>query len=304
MAQQKILVIVGPTASGKSSLAVRLAKKFNGEIISADSRQVYKGLDIGTGKITKQEMRGVPHHLLNVANPKKQFSVSEYKTLAENNLRYIVSCGKLPIVVGGTGFYIDTLTGRINFPNVPPDKKLREKLSQKSIETLFEMLMKKDPTRAKTIDKYNKVRLIRALEIIKKIGSIPPLGSSTSKSRYRFIFIGLKPDDLDKRIYKRLLIRFNGIIREGKKLHKQGLSYKRMYELGLEYRYIGMYLQNKISKKETMDKLYLAIKHYAKRQMTWFKRNKEIRWFTMSSVEGFKPETYKEIEKYTGRMLG
>ena len=130
---KKVLIIVGPTASGKSDLAVKLAKKFNGEIISADSRQVYKSLNIGTGKITKQEMGGVSHYLLNVANPKKQFSVAQYKTFAQNSLQDIVIKNKLPILAGGAGFYIDAITGKISFPNVSLDKKLREKLSQKSI---------------------------------------------------------------------------------------------------------------------------------------------------------------------------
>ena len=258
---------------------------------------MYKGLNIGTGKITRQEMRDIPHHLIDVANPKKQFSAADYKRLAKHNLRYIVSCGKLPIIVGGTGFYIDTLVGKINFPNVPPNKKLREKLSQKSTEELFQILKNRDPKRAKTIDPHNKVRLIRALEIVAAVGNVPTrLGHGVSKSSWEYVYIGLKLDNLDQRIYKRLLKRLNGMIREGKKLHKQGLTYKRMHELGLEYRYIGMYLQNKISRQEMIDKLYIESRHYAKKQMTWFKRNKEIKWF--------KPEKYKEIEKYVERMLG
>ncbi|MDO8569461.1 MAG: tRNA (adenosine(37)-N6)-dimethylallyltransferase MiaA [bacterium] len=301
--KKKVLVIVGPTASGKSDLAVRLAKKFNGEIISADSRQVYKGLNVGTGKITKQEMMGVSHYLLDVANPKKQFSVADYKQLAEHNLRYIVSCGKLPIVAGGTGFYIDTLTGMINFPNVPPNKKLREKLSQKSTEVLFKMLETKDSRRARTIDPHNKIRLIRALEIIEALGYVPTRQPCRLTS-FDFIYIGLKPNDLDKRIYKRLLQRLKPMIREGKRLHKQGLTYKRMRELGLEYRYIALYLQGKTLQKEMVEKLYAESGHYAKRQMTWFKRNKKIKWFILKSIEGFKPEEYKEIERYARRMLG
>ncbi|MEK7612980.1 MAG: tRNA (adenosine(37)-N6)-dimethylallyltransferase MiaA, partial [Patescibacteria group bacterium] len=167
---KKVLVIVGPTASGKSGLAVRLAKKFKGEIISVDSRQVYKGLDIGTGKITKKEMKGVPHYLLDVANPKKQFSVSQYKKFADKIVRYIVLENRLPIIVGGTGFYIDTLAGKFSLPDVPPNKLLRRKLEKFDTEELFKMLKKKDPARAKTIDRHNKVRLIRALEIVNALG--------------------------------------------------------------------------------------------------------------------------------------
>ncbi|OHA90209.1 MAG: tRNA (adenosine(37)-N6)-dimethylallyltransferase MiaA [Candidatus Zambryskibacteria bacterium RIFCSPHIGHO2_01_FULL_44_22b] len=285
---KKILVIVGPTASGKSDLAVRLAKKFRGEIISADSRQVYKGLNVGTGKITQKEMRGVPHYMLDIADPKKQFSVSEYKKLAENSLRYIVINSKLPIIVGGTGFYVDAVTGRTGFPDVPPNPALRKKLDKKSAEELFKSLKKKDLRRAKTIDPHNKVRLIRALEIIEAIGKVPRFGNRVSKTR--FIYIGLKPDDLDKRIYKRLLKRLPGMISEAKKLHKQGLTWKRMYELGLEYRYLSLYLQDKLTKADMVNKLNTAIRQYAKRQMTWFKRNKQIKWF--------KSSQYKAIKKY------
>jgi len=286
--KKKILVIVGPTASGKSALAVRLAKKFNGEIISADSRQVYKGLNIGTGKITRKDMRGVPHYLLDIADPQKQFSASDYKKLAEEKVRYIVQKGKLPIVVGGTGFYIDVLTGAVSLPDVPPNKFLRKKLEKESAERLFIMLLKKNRERALAIGPHNKVRLIRALEIIEKIGRIPPLGSPTSK--YSFIFIGLKPDNLDERIRERLIMRLPSIIREANKLNKRKvLSYKRMHELGLEYRYVAMYLQNKLNKLDMFNKLNTEIRRYAKRQMTWFKRNKGIVWF--------KPERYQDIEK-------
>lgn len=297
--KSKVIVIVGPTASGKSDLAVKLAKKFNGEIISADSRQIYKGLDVGTGKITKNEMRGIPHHLLDVADPKKQFSVAQYKKLAEEKIREI----KFPIVVGGSGFYIDALTGTANFPDVPPNKKLRKKLEKKAAETLFKLLQKKDPQRASAIDPRNKVRLIRALEVIDVLGRVPKLFSYSHELAYRYIFIGLKPDNLDKRIRQRLLKRLEPMIREGKKLHARGLTYKRMHELGLEYRYISMYLQGKISKKEMVEKLYIEIRQYSKRQMTWFKRNKKIRWFTLSAVEGFKPNEYKRIEKYVRMAL-
>ena len=284
MPKAKILAIVGPTASGKSALAVHLAKKFGGEIISADSRQIYKGLDIGTGKITKKEMRGVRHHMLDVADSRKQFSVAEYKKLAEEKISKI----KFPIIVGGTGFYIDALTGRANFPNVPPNKGLRKKLSQKSVIELFKILKKKDPRRAETVDRHNKVRLVRALEIVETLGKVPVPRHKVSG---RFIYIGLKPSDSDKRIYQRLVKRIPGIIRETKKL-----PFKRAYELGLEYRYAALYLKKKINKKEMVEKLNTAIRQYAKRQITWFKRNKEIKWF--------RPEEYGEIEKHVKRMIG
>lgn len=279
---KKVLVILGPTASGKSSLAVRLAKKFGGEIISADSRQVYKGLNIGTGKITKREMRGIPHYLLDVANPKKQFSVSDYKKLAINSLQHIVTNQKLPIIVGGTGFYIDALTGRVHFPDVPPNKLLRKTLDKLSKEKLFKILKKKDPERARTIDSNNKVRLVRALEIVDALGKVPPVQSSALDKE--FIYIGLKPDDLKERIEKRVRKMFKqGLLKEIKKLKKNGISNRRFKELGFEYW------------NPTEESVISGSKKYAKRQMTWFKRNKNIKWF--------KPEQYKEIEKYMKSQL-
>ena len=297
---KRVLVIVGPTATGKSDLAVYLAKKLHGEIISADSRQVYKGLNIGSGKITKKEMEGVPHYLLDVANPKKQFSADLYKTLAGKTLENIIQRKRLSIVVGGSGFYIDALAGRVRFPNVPPNAKLRKKLLAKNAEELFKTLKKKDPRRAKTIDKYNKVRLVRALEIVKVLGKVPALGHRMSKwSPYSFVYIGLNPDNSEKRIYIRLLKRLPEIIRECKKLHERGLTYKRMHELGLEYRFTAMYLKGEINKKELVEKLNIAIRQYAKRQMTYWKRNSNIEWFTLSlASDGVNPKEYKGIEKF------
>src|SRR3989344_4057410 len=163
----KIVVVVGPNASGKSEFAVRLAKKINGEIISADSRQVYKGLDIGSGKITKKEMGGVPHHCLSVANPKKIFTALNFKKCAQKAIAAIYHSGKTPIIVGGTGFYIDAALGRIKLGGVPPNLKLRKKLANKSPAELLKMLKKLDPARAKTIEQKNPRRLIRAIEILK-----------------------------------------------------------------------------------------------------------------------------------------
>jgi len=297
MKKQKVLIVLGPTASGKSSLGIRLAKEFNGEIISADSRQVYKGLDIGSGKVTKREMSGIPHHLIDVANPKKRFSASDYKKLGDKSLARIINKNKLPIIVGGTGFYIDTLTGKMVLPEVPPNPILRKYLENKSAEELFKILKKKDPKRAENIDSKNKVRLIRALEIIESLGKVPQTANSSQLSAYSFIYIGINPNReiLNERIYKRLISRLPGMMREVRKLHKDGLSYKRMEELGLEYRYLARLLQNKITKKKFIEELYKEIKHYSKRQMTWFKRNKKIKWF--SSAE-FAP-----IHKYLEGLM-
>lgn len=274
----KIIVIVGPTASGKSDLAVKIAKEKNGEVISADSRQVYKGLDIGSGKITKREMRGVPHFLLDVANPKKVFTVADFKKLGQKAIDDILSRGKTPIIVGGTGFYIDALVYDMDIPEVPPNKILREKLEKKSLEQLFTQLQKLDPERADEIDSKNKVRLVRAIEIVKALGKVP---KTKKKKQFDVEWIGIDwPDEiLKERIHTRLLKRIcGGMIKEAENLHAQGLSYKRMESLGLEYRYMARFLKGEISREEMIAELEIKIRQYAKRQRTWFKRNKDIKW--------------------------
>lgn len=275
----KILVILGQTATGKSDLAVKLAKKINGEIISADSRQVYKGLDIGSGKVTKKEMDGIPHHLLDVASPKRKFSVAQYQKLTEKKIKKIISRKHVPIICGGTGFYIDSITNGTIFPEVPPNQKLRKQLNKKSTEELFKILKKLDSKRTENIESKNKVRLIRAIEITKTLGKVPPFKKKPSP--YTFIKIGLylPPEKLKEKIEKRLLKRIKaGMVKEVKDLHANGLSWKRLEELGLEYRYVALYLQGKLTKKEMVEKLKTEIFRFAKRQMRWFKRDKEIEW--------------------------
>lgn len=276
----RVLIILGPTAVGKSDLAVELALRFNGEVISADSRQVYTGLDIGTGKISKKEMRGIPHHLLDVINPKKVFSVELWKKQTERVIQDILSRDKLPIICGGTGFYIQSIVDNIVLPEVSANKNLRKELSLKTTAELFLILKKLDPKRAKSIDVKNPVRLIRAIEIAQALGSVPK--TKKIKSPYDFIQLGLNlpTETLRSKIHIRLLSRMKkGMLAEVKKLHTQGLSYKRMEGLGLEYRYLALLLQRKISKEEMLEKLETEIWHYAKRQMTWFKRDKRINWF-------------------------
>ncbi|MFA6050089.1 MAG: tRNA (adenosine(37)-N6)-dimethylallyltransferase MiaA [Candidatus Paceibacterota bacterium] len=291
----KIIAIVGPTASGKSDLAVSVAKEFNGEVISADSRQVYKGLDIGTGKISKKEMKGVPHHLLDVVSPKKKFTVTDFKELADKAIKEILSRGKLPIICGGTGFYIDAVVQNILLPEVPPNKKLRKKLEAMNPEKLYVLLQKLDPRRAKEIDKKNLVRVMRAIEIAKALGKVP---KAKSNPLYKTLTIGTKweESELQKRIGIRLQRRMKtGMISEAKKLHESGLSWKRMQELGLEYRYLALYLQGKMSKSEMTEKLETEIRQYAKRQMTWFKKNQKIIWI--------EPNKLKEIEEKVRKFL-
>jgi tRNA dimethylallyltransferase len=289
----QVIAIVGATATGKSAIGVRLAKKFKGEVISADSRQVYRNLNLGTGKITKKEMRGVPHHLLDVVSAQGDFNVDKFKTRAEVAMSQIMEKGALPFVVGGTGFYIDTLLLGLELPNVKANPKLRAELSKKSLPRLMQILEKLDKVRAKTIDSNNKVRIIRAIEIARALGKVPAL-KSNPKYRVLWIGINLPPEVLKKKIDKRLKERIEkGMISEARALHRRGLSYKRMHALGLEYRDMAKFLKKEISQEEMIDKLKREIWQYAKRQNTWFKMNKKIKWFSPSDYTLIEREVFK-----------
>jgi len=300
-----LIVIVGPTATGKSDLAVRIAQKgikgIKGEVVSADSRQVYKGLDIGTGKITKREMKGVAHHLLDIADPRIpasspwRFNVETWRAAAARAIEEIHARGYVPIICGGTGFYIEALIDGITLPDVPPNPGLRKKLEKKSAVQLFAMLKKMDAKYAMKMknisngDWQNPRRLIRAIEIATALGSVPAISkTSKSKSPYAPIFIGLTlpSEELKQKIALRLHKRLAaGMIEEARNLHKPvakgggGVSWKRMHELGLEYRYVALYLQKKLSKPEMTEKLAGEIWQYARRQMAWFRRDRRIEWF-------------------------
>jgi tRNA dimethylallyltransferase len=276
---QKLIVILGPTGSGKTQLAIKLAKKFKGEIINADSRQVYKGMDIGTAKPTKKEMKCVPHHLFSIASPKRKFTVAQYRKLALKTIEKIQRKGKVPFLVGGSWFYVRAVVDGLVIPEVPPDWKLRKKLEKKSEKELYEILKKLDPERAKKIEKENKRRLIRAIEICKKIGKVPPL--KFEPLPYPVLMLGIKIDkkELMKRIKKRFFEWLKrGLIAEVKKLRKMGISFKRIEEFGMHYREISKYLKGKISKKEMIENSIKGIQNYAKKQMNWFKKEKRIKW--------------------------
>lgn len=301
--RRRIIVIVGPTASGKTGLAIKIAKRFDGEIVSADSRQVYRGLNIGTGKVTKKEQKNIAHHLLDVVSPKKQFSVDDYKRLSQKAIADIVRRVKIPIVCGGTGLYIDALIYDLSFPKVPPNKKLRAKLEKKSVEQLFAQLKKLDPKRAGKIDPRNPRRLVRALEIVLETGSpVSPLDTEYSKhnAKYDVLRLGITwpKDILAKRIKGRLIRRLKqGMIAEVKKLKENGLSWKKLESFGLEYRWIARYLQKIISKEEMKNGLLKAIIQYSKRQMTWFRKDKEIKWINVGTDSGLK-KTLQLCDKF------
>ncbi len=283
---KKLIVILGPTASGKSELAIKLAKKFNGEIISADSRQVYKEMNIGTGKVTKKEMLGITHHLLDVASPKRRFTVTQYRKLTLGAISKILKKGKVPFLCGGTGFYIQAIVDGILIPEVPPDWKLRKNLAKKTVKELYKILKKLDPKRARTIEKKNPRRLIRALEIVIKTKKPVP----TLKKKplpYPVLMIGIKKGKeklrelIEKRFFKWLE---QGFLKEILKLRKFGISWQKIEEFGIHYRIAAQYLQNKITDKEMIENSLIELKNYAKRQITWWKPDKRIHWVKNKKV--------------------
>lgn len=271
----KLVVIAGPTAVGKSDFAVQYAIDNNGEVISADSRQIYIGLDIGTGKITSEEMRGVRHHLLDIVPPTEKFNVEKYRVLAQQAIEDISSRGKLPIICGGTGFYIDAVVNNISYPHVPRNVKLREELQSKQVGELFEILKRLDPEYANGLnnsERNNTHRLQRSIEIAKALGKIPKVEKLESPYEVEWIILNLPNEELRDRINKRLMKRFeNGMIDEVENLYKNGLSWERMEEFGLEYRYISRFLRGVISKEDMIEQLKNKIWHYAKSQVSWFK---------------------------------
>ena len=270
--KNKLIIVLGPTASGKSDLAIKIAQRLNGEIISADSCQIYKGMDIGTGKIIKKEMRGIPHYMIDVVNPKKQFSVAEYKKRADEAIKKIINMGKVPILCGGTGFYIQAIVDGIVIPEVTPDWKLRKKLEQKTEKELFVQLKKLDPDRAKNIDAKNKRRLIRAIEIILKTGK--PIPQTKTEPQYDVLYLGVKKSlpELKQKINQRV-----------DKMIKAGLE-KEVKNLVKRYGWTTI-LKNTIGYKEFREKnpvsaIKLHTLQYSKRQMTWINKypGKKVHW--------------------------
>ena len=308
--KNEVLVIVGPTASGKSDLAIKLAKHFGGEIISADSRQVYRELNVGSGKLNVKERKGIPHYLIDVVGARQKFDVAKFQKLANKKIEEIIKRDKLPIICGGTGFYIQSIVDGMVLPKVKPNLKLRKELEKLSVEELFKKLQALDSVRAKKIDANNPRRLIRAIEIATALGKVPKLinrtrtgtenspwgifkGSSWYQFSLQFIQIGLKvPDEiLREKINQRLARWFKqGLINEVKKLRQQKISFKRIKEFGLEYFYVAEFLEGKISKPEMIEKSQTAIYQYAKRQMTWFKRDKRINWIE-AGPRGVEPRS-------------
>jgi len=277
---QNLVVILGTNASGKSELGIRLAKHFDGEIVSADSRQVYRGLDLGSGKITPAQAGTVKHHLIDVADVSEYYSLAQYQRTAYDAIDSIAGTGRLPFLVGGTGLYISAIVEGYQLVDVPPNEQLRAELEDLPLPQLVERLEKSDPDAGRVIDKSNRRRLIRAIEI----ASAGCASSEARKStpRYNCLQLGLTwpREILEERIEKRLQNRLaSGMIDEVAGLRSRGVSDTRLEKLGLEYRYITRYLRGEFATIDDLRRdLGIAIRQFAKGQLTWFKRDRRIVW--------------------------
>lgn len=276
----RVIAVVGATASGKTSYAIELAKKINGEIISADSRLVYKGMNIGTAKPTIDEMQEIPHYMIDVVEPEYNYSVGLYVKEAKKHITDIISRGKVPIVVGGTGLYFRVLLENYDLPDVKPDYELRKELSSYSYEELLEMLTKLDEKAANSVEKNDKKKLIRYIEIIKLAGKPLDLVRGVKEKEFNVEWVGLNfpREILYDRINKRVdLMIEQGLIDETKKLlQKHGRISNITDTIG--YREVLSYLDGELSLDVAKDKLKQNTRNYAKRQLTWFRKNEQINW--------------------------
>lgn len=296
-----LIIICGPTATGKTALAIEIAERFSGEIISADSRQVYRGLDIGSAKVTLEERARAPHHLIDVVDISETFSVADFKTRATAAIADIRHRGKLPIICGGTGMYISALIDNHLLPEVQPDVKLREMLESQRTDELIARLVTLDLHRAATIDNYNRVRLIRAIEIATTLGAVPDLKTDSQfQSENIMLMIGLTlPKEIIKeRINTRIYDRIPALFDEIKGLIADGISTKKLKSFGLEYRYGTEYVEGNISEKEFIETLTTKTWQFVRRQMTWFKRDARIEWFNpLSDKEKILERVQEFLEK-------
>lgn len=310
MEKIKIIAVVGPTASGKTSLAVKLAKKFDGEVISADSMQIYKGMDIATAKPDEEEMSGIPHHLISIISPDEEFSVSRFCELAGKAVKDIVSRGKVPVLAGGTGLYVDNFLGNTTFlENTKNDeirKELNDRVQKEGTEKLYNELKEKDPSAAEKIHPNNAIKIIRALEIFYSSGKTLTNQNELShlnESPYESLIIGLNATDrefLYDRINRRVDIMVDmGLLEETKKFYETETASTACQAIG--YKEMKPYLDGLISLDEAKDNLKQATRRYAKRQLTWFRRNEKTNWL---NIDEFTPdELVNEAEKLVKEFL-
>lgn len=291
-----LLVIAGPTASGKTALGIALAKEFDGEVISADSMQIYKGLDITTAKPTPEETEGVPHHLISIIDMDAEFSVADYVRLAKEKIAEVCARGRLPILVGGTGLYINSLVDGVNFDNAETDGRIRQKLAreaeEKGIETLYERLKQIDPETAELVPVQNTVRVIRALEIYELTGmkfSEYKRANMGKESPYKLCMLGLGYEDRDvlyERINRRVTVMAeNGMIEECRAVYEN----KRLGTVcqAIGYKELIPFFEGRDTAESCLDKIRQSSRRYAKRQLTWFRRDERINWIYMDKIHDF-----------------
>ena len=283
----KVVVICGPTASGKTALSIELAKKINGEIISCDSMQIYKDMNIGTAKPTKEEMQGIKHYLVDYVLPTKRYSVADYKRDAEKSIKKILEKGKVPIIVGGTGLYIDSLIYNIEYPEIKFDEQYREKLEkeveEKGLENLYKEAKKIDPIAVEKISKTDKKRLLRILEIYHATGKTKTeqeIISRRNEPKYDYKVYALLWDR--EKLYDRINLRVDlmikqGLIEEVKSILEKYNTFPTAMQ-GLGYKEVVQYLNGELTKEEMIEKVKQETRRYAKRQMTWFRKNKQTVW--------------------------
>ncbi len=308
MCEPKVIVLCGPTASGKTSLSIELAKRINGEIISCDSMQIYKDMDIGTAKPTEQEKQGIKHYLLDFLSPEVRYSVADYKKDAEKAIEEILKKRKVPIIVGGTGLYINSLIYNIEYKDSKIDIDYRNKLEkmvvEKGLENLYEMAQKIDPEAMKNISHNDKKRIMRVLEIYNETGKTKTeleIESRKNEPKYNYIVFALDMDrdKLYERINKRVDIMLkNGLIHEVEKLIN---TYKIMPTAmqGLGYKEVVEYLKGNCTEEEMVEKIKMETRRYAKRQLTWFRKNKETIW--LNGLEEADKNINTILEVYSGR---
>ncbi len=293
---KKVLFILGPTAVGKTYFSVKLAQKFNGEIISSDSVQIYRGLDIGSAKVTKEEMQGVPHHAIDILEPEEEFSVYEFVEYTRKKIDEIISRNKLPIVVGGTGLYVKALLGGYNFGGAEKDENLRKKLENLSNEQLFEMLSRKDEKLAQKTDKNNKVRLIRAIEIASSNGEktqnkvdIDALVVALNRER------SLLYSDINKRVDIMLQ---NGLLEEVEGLKRRGLTAQNQSMRAIDYKEVLAYLDGQYSYEKMVEILKQHSRNYAKRQLTFLRGMENVHFIDTEDREKAFKDLSNMIEKW------
>ena len=294
MKKQKVIVICGPTASGKTALSIELAKKINGEIVSCDSMQIYKEMDIGTAKPTKEEMQEIPHYMINTIFPNERYSVADYKKDAKKAIREIIKKGKVPIIVGGTGLYVDSLIYEIEYPDIKFDEKYRQELEEQvrkdGLEKLYNKAKKIDPEAMLKISSNDKKRILRVLEIYKATGKTKTEQERKSREKepeFDYLVYGLNMPR--EKLYERINLRVDimikqGLIKEVEEIYKKYNEFPTSMQ-GLGYKEVVEYLEGHLTKEEMIEKIKQETRRYAKRQMTWFRKNKQTIWLDTENTK-------------------